>query len=95
MSFQINDKVVCVDAAPSRNCLFPSSALKKGSIYVVEGLDLEEDMQGDIGLHLVGVSSFLHPRGIWLGWNSRRFRKLSEVQAENTLRAQQPEPALA
>jgi len=75
MSFKPNDKVVCIDDSPARTCpeLRP---LSRGLIYCVEALDTRTPI---LGLILSGVPS-TEPH---IGWIADRFRKVSDVQAEN------------
>jgi hypothetical protein len=70
--FKVNDKVVCISR-------FETSlpAPQVGTVYVVERLALGRYPGGEIdyGLILVGF------RHIWF---KKRFRKLSDIKAENT-----------
>ena len=80
--FEVSDKVVCVDDSPGRATGLKE--LTKGVVYVVCGV--QECPHGysfssGAGLRLTGVPDF----GLY--WDSRRFRKLSEIKAENAERA--------
>ena len=79
--FQINDKVVCVDA---RNTGDPTLAmpLKEGVVYVVRGVDTDFP-DGAVGLFVVGACAGYWGRQGEVPFDSKRFRKLSDVQAEN------------
>jgi hypothetical protein len=81
VSFNVSDKVVCVDASPwkcggfLRGMTIP---LVQGAVYVVRYYSERT------GLYLVGVTMPIHPwTGNEVGFIESRFRKLEEVQAEN------------
>jgi hypothetical protein len=88
--FNVSDKLVCVDDSPNANT-GETVPLKKGAIYVVRGMDLDEDILGMVGVLLVGLTTGVRTcrdgTGGELGFAASRFRKLSEVQAENRLKA--------
>ena len=82
----ISDKVVCVDdsnrylALPWR----PSPWVKKGQVYVIRDV-WEDSHTGVVVVQLVGFPE-IRVEQCRCGWHSARFRKLSDVQAENKLR---------
>lgn len=78
--FQVSDKVVCVD--DSASSITGDRPLKKGVVYVVEATDGVPDKDGNEGIWPVGIRT-LTPL---VGWSARRFRKLSEVKADNALK---------
>lgn len=83
--FQINDKVVCVDDTPARGknpYRGASLPIKHGVIYVVRGM-ATSPANGSVGLHLVGIHFPSNREGLEYGFMPERFRKLSEIQAEN------------
>lgn len=77
--FQVSDKVVCVDDSPGRSCR--EKHLVLGMIYVIEGFN--DKGPNDFGLWLTG-----QPKP----WLATRFRKLSDIKAENALKNKQTEP---
>lgn len=84
MSFQISDKVVCVDAnfppeASDRHSGLPI----KGQVYVVRDCRVSI-INGEPIVYIVGIIGGLHPVGEEFGFWSWRFRKLSDVKAENS-----------
>lgn len=104
MSFKVSDKVVCVDAVPGAGTLggeyeYPGGYLKHGDVYVVNGLFLDDGIEGapEECLLIVGKPSI--PRkgftyeGQDVGYASRRFRLLSEIQAENRARYEEANQA--
>ena len=83
--FNISDKVVCVAEhlrADTHNC--PDGFPAKGGVYVVRGLYF--GAMPDLGLMLVGFRAFSHISGNEVGFTSRKYRLLSEVQAENAVK---------
>ena len=85
----ISDKVVCVDDSPGKNSKVKS--LELGKVYVIEGVGPTPRPNGPFGLHLVGVPSYVSPRGTVLGWVATRFRLLADLKAEAAATAaQQP-----
>ena len=76
--FQINDKVVCVDDSVS--CQTGEKLLCNGVVYVVDGTDGVPDKTGGDGIFLVGI------RRLPMGWRASRFRKLSDIKAENAVK---------
>ncbi len=89
MSFNISEKVVCVEG-PDLTELYRFNVLgfvpKKDMVYVVNST---YHYKNEVGLNLVG-STVIHKRtGIEVGWDSSGFRKLEEVQAENRLKQEQ------
>ena len=86
--FEVSDKVVCVDDQPPIHPV--GYKLKKGTVYVVESIDSVPDGRGDFGLFLTGVPNFRMGNRL-IPWRSTRFRKLSEIKAENAERAKKEE----
>lgn len=77
--FAVNDKVVCVDDSPGH---ISGKKLTKGEIYCVDGFDgnARNNRDGKDGVFLVGV------KRNHLGWQQWRFRKVSDVRAENRVK---------
>lgn len=82
------DKVVCIDATPLPNYAprdsdlsefsFPDGFIEEGMIYCIDETFM---LFGELGLFLVGKRILCD--GEEVGWLSRRFRKLEEIQQEN------------
>lgn len=72
--FQINDKVVCVDDSGQFD---DWDAVRHGETYVVRGIS----SQG--GPYLVGLCAGYWYDGEEVSFASIRFRKLTDIQAEN------------
>lgn len=88
MSFKVSDKVVCVDDAPCHDPRWirtEGGPLLKGRVYVVSDINTEEysDTGKTLGLFLVGQKRVWDPTGKEHAFAAYRFRKLSEIQAEN------------
>ncbi len=91
--FKINDKVVCVNAVPGQGTLeglyeFSNGYAEHGRIYVVADvcgpfnfIDCEENR-----VFLVGLPTIEKKYQIEIGWACSRFRKLSDIKAENALK---------
>lgn len=77
MSFQVGDKVVCVDAKGVVDA-FP---LVEGRVYVVRDLSICQITE-KLGLYLVGIVNPLCWNGREFCYKAYRFRKLSEMQQE-------------
>lgn len=87
MSFQVNDKVVCVDASLSAfdlmYCIFPEGPLIEGMVYVVAAVAVMQfPPPSSLCLQIVGVPVFMTD-GQQGMHEAYRFRKLDEVKAEN------------
>lgn len=80
MNFKISDKVVCVDNRPCD--LSRRGPLKKGTVYVVEDAWVCERHHWPL-VCVVGDEAMFNELGYKCGWDPRRFRLLSDVQAEN------------
>lgn len=102
MSFAVNDKVVCVDCHREPNKDRPSDypAPQKGVIYVVRDVwysssaEKRKPETRGILIQLVGFPEIFTKRhGLRMGFNPLNFRKLTEIQAENRLKASQPQEA--
>lgn len=82
--FKESDKVVCVNDSPNpwTGERFP---IKRGVVYVVEGVAIATGADGSRGqgLDLVGVSLPLNKRGEPYMACATRFRLLADVQEEN------------
>ena len=90
MSFQINDKVVCVDDSPGKgNNRYKGkpSGLEKGRVYVVRELGQWKDISL---VYITGISFGFTATGFEFGFRSSRFRKLQDIKAENKLKQQKP-----
>lgn len=82
------DKVVCIDATPlpmiaPRDCdlsefSFPDGFIEEGAIYCIDGAIMRDHHV--FRIYLVGKRILF--RGEEVGWNSLRFRKLSDHKAE-------------
>jgi hypothetical protein len=95
-AFQINDKVVCIDATPIPIYLppgvsvavsdftFPDGAIKEGGVYCV--LDCRSRTVGGDAVYLVGKPAYLDGKEV--SWSSFRFRKIDHKsdQLQNKLR---------
>lgn len=74
--FEVGEKVVCVDDSPGS---VPStSRVEKGKIYVVESTEKETPSTWAV-VQLVGMDG---------DWFIHRFRKLTDIQAENKAKRQ-------
>lgn len=100
MSFQINDKVVCVDDSPLNHPeLFEHEGgfVQKGIVYVVEGGDPHRNfirngkIIGTGGIYIVGKPAFYKPWGTLVPWRASRFRKLADMKAESASRKSRTE----
>lgn len=88
--FEINDKVVCVDdSACPFNRRHPP--FKMGEICSVKGTSRGwDDKYGDhLTLLIVGHPNLFNPSHGDLGWRATRFRKLTDIQAENRAKAKE------
>lgn len=94
----INDKVVCIDDTPKSGAWcyqFPNGFVKKGEIYVVEGMEMHkfDDIQVPVlCLFLVGKKAFNIHLNEERGWHAEKFRRLEYIQEINRLKAQIGEP---
>jgi hypothetical protein len=91
--FAVNDKVVCVDGkAPATSIqshLFDliNGPPIEGRIYCVAGMDEREFIQGVFPrVFLTGMGQVCRLNNMDYGFNPARFRKVSEVQAENRVK---------
>lgn len=83
--FQTNDKVVCVDDAPARGNNRHRGAplpIEKGVVYVVRGMETLA-RTGTTVVYLVGIYFPKNRDGLEYGFEPNRFRKLSDIRAEN------------
>jgi hypothetical protein len=80
-SFNVSDKVVCVDDVMTPLQLtWCSEPIVAGRVYVVR----ESFQTPNRGLHsvrLVGITLEKMPDGSEMGWDASRFRTLAEVRA--------------
>lgn len=87
--FEVSDKVVCIDDGPGNGknkYLGKPLPIHKGVIYVVSGTAIS--CTGIPMLYLVGINMDISPiTGREYGFRACRFRKLSEIKAENAERA--------
>ena len=92
--FEIGDKVVCIGSLPPNLCpesyqfrlegRYLSDPIKTNSVYVIRKvITFPHWHKSVIGLSLVGYTCFDRLNGAELGYDSRMFRKLEEIQAEN------------
>lgn len=81
----IGDKVVCIDDGPlCCNCNFGErSPLKRNQVYSIEGFTV--DVNGILGLILLGVPIMHKDTTHSKGYNVRRFRKLDEMKMQSEL----------
>lgn len=91
MSFKVSDKVVCVQQfygvalnifsqeTERATCAVP----QRGVVYVVGGV--KDFGRYGVGLEIVGVPA-INPDGSIGTWHAYKFRKLSDIQAENAER---------
>lgn len=79
--FAISDKVICIEGSNANNILI------KGQIYVINDIWKCNCRfcEGKIMVKVVGDAEEYY-EGIRVGWKVTRFRKLSEIQEENSLR---------
>ncbi len=84
MSFKVSDKVVCVDDSPNPGHEWCHSRwVKRGVTYVIRGF---ARTLTDTGVLVTGITGALNPAlnpPEECCWNPARFRKLSDIQAEN------------
>lgn len=82
VSFQISDKVVCVDdSAQGIEPIRDYDPIHKGIVYVVSDIS---EILGILGVQIVGAYAGTNPyTGKQHYWRASRFRKLSDVKAEN------------
>lgn len=91
--FSISDKVVCVDAKNINRSREFSALPVEGQVYVIRGID-DSITAGIVpGVYLVGIIGSIWWDGSERPFRQRRFRKLTDIQAENALR--NAEPSLA
>jgi hypothetical protein len=84
--FQINDKVVCLDDSEWRYDA-PPLPPKKGGVYVVEFVVPRGITGQRPASHLPPTNYCVMLVGMPDGaWHPERFRKLSEIQADNAAR---------
>lgn len=83
--FNISDKVVLID--DKWNCpQFYRSHPILGRVYVIRDMKVAlsfSTLRKELGFLLVGVINDISPDGTEWGFDSRRFRKLDEIKAEN------------
>lgn len=85
--FQISDKVVCVDDQGWRPDLLPPTP-HKGVLYVVQGDTSPEIWGQKPNPNLPAPDQYIKLIGMDGAWHPSRFRKLSDIKAENALKAQ-------
>ena len=97
--FKISDKVVRikVDTTPKRIahaalCNHVGETFVEGKVYVINKVITHPAWGVNvIGLTFAGgITCFCKNSGFEIGYDSRDFRKLEEIQAENKLKASQP-----
>lgn len=81
--FQVSDKVVCVDDSNQDG---PGDDVVKGMTYDVRGASSLG------GPYLTGMSAGYFGWGEERSYRPWRFRKLSDIKAENALKNKQTEP---
>lgn len=92
--FEVGDKVVCVSdswrpMAHKLSAEIGTCLPTKGVVYVVRDV-LVSPMSGALCVRLVGVQLPICPHyKMECAFNSNRFRKLSDIQAENKERRKQ------
>lgn len=92
MSFQISDKVVCVDDKFSPQASSKISNLPvKGNVYVVRDCFLSKVNNQPV-VFIVGSIGIPHSVDGECGFWSWRFRKLSDVKSENAAKRRKKEP---
>ncbi len=91
--FKVSDKVVCVDASPGR--ITRRIELTLGRVYVINRiwLPVADIDAGAVCVAVVGIDLGFNGAGLPVGFDSVRFRKLEEVQAENRLKVTQTQEA--
>lgn len=94
----INNKVVCIGDVRSPGAwayAYPNGYVKKGEIYVVEGMDMhkfDDQPVPVLCLFLVGKKALHISLNEERGWHAEKFRKLEYVQEINRLKAQIGQP---
>lgn len=88
MTFRISDKVVCVDDSPFDN---PHPDLNGITVPLVEGKTyVISRLNDEGGVYLAGIKMPRHPNtGTELGFWAHRFRKLTDIQAENAAKREE------
>ena len=95
MSFQVSDKVVCVDDSPStanNHWRGRDLPILKGEVYVIQAVWECVKPRGVVVCDLVGIASDTNPNGRPIGFRISRFRKLTEIQAENVAKRKAKAP---
>lgn len=87
--FEISDKVVCIDDSGPR--YFEAIATGypfpvKDQIYVVR--DIWKTPTNTYAIQLTGFPDFFNSFGIKMGFPAYRFRKLSDIKAENSKKSE-------
>lgn len=83
--FEVGDKVVCITESQGIDGrIYPGGKPQKGLLYVVGGI---RTYPREVGLIIIGVPSIGH-NGRDCGWWGWRFRKLTDIQAENKAKRQ-------
>lgn len=91
--FNISDKVVCVSDEFGDWMDYFESVPRLGGIYVIRGVRQSVADPGECVVHLVGLVGAFRPEyGVEQGFAAIRFRKLSEIKAENALKQSEPCP---
>lgn len=83
--FSISDKVVCVDTKPRGTSARPPGYPypTEGQIYVVRDVWQHPRASEGYMIQLVGFPEHHTRDGVRMGWTPSRFRKLTDIQAEN------------
>jgi len=89
--FQINDKVVCVKGGFPTNSNTSLEPLVKGSLYTVCQMDPPRWPGDPWGCRVSGCQTF-SAGGIEVFWDVNRFRRLSDIQAENRQKSESTSP---
>lgn len=84
--FNVSDKVVCVDNGGGAFIRLPRPDL--GATYVVRAIWETENSTHGWLIQLTGVDEVFNNYGERCGYRPSRFRKLTDIQAENAAKAE-------
>ncbi len=83
MNFPESEKLICVDSSPPpAGDIVLGCPLAKDTIFVVRDFDPPQHSNDPGGVRVVGNSVFKED-GQESWWRADRFRRLSDIQAEN------------
>lgn len=89
--FEVGEKLVCILGGPPHNGNTSESPLIEGVIYIATEWDQPRWPGDSLGVRILGCKTF-DPLGTEVFWNAdKRFRKLTDLQAEARARHSKPE----